>query len=169
MQKRGILVRLSYTKTWKFQERFRMKRQAIKELQRWKASPRRKPLIVSGARQVGKTWLMKEFGNTCFERFAYVTFDDNPQLVAAFGALSPPQRLLPILQAEAGVRIDGSTLLILDRFRSLRGPSSLSSTSTSRCRICLSSRAARLWALPFAAARGRRRKGGRDRRFPWGR
>ena len=38
-----------------------MKRQAIKELQRWKASPRRKPLIVSGARQVGKTWLMKEY------------------------------------------------------------------------------------------------------------
>ena len=91
-----------------------MKRQAIKELQRWKASPRRKPLIVSGARQVGKTWLMKEFGNTCFERFAYVTFDDNPQLVAAFGGSLSPQRLLPILQAEAGVRIDGSTLLILD-------------------------------------------------------
>lgn len=94
-----------------------MKRQAIKELQRWKASPRRKPLIVSGARQVGKTWLMKEFGNTCFERFAYVTFDDNPQLVAAFGGSLSPQRLLPILQAEAGVRIDGSTLLILDEIQ----------------------------------------------------
>lgn len=91
-----------------------VKRQVIKELQRWKEAPRRKPLIVSGARQVGKTWLMKEFGRTCFERTAYITFDDNPQLAAAFeGALSP-QRLLPILQAEAGVRIDEGTLLVLD-------------------------------------------------------
>lgn len=91
-----------------------MERQAIKELQRWKTSPRRKPLILSGARQVGKTWLMKEFGNTCFDRTAYITFDDNPQLTAAFEGSLSPQRLLPILQAEAGVRIDEGTLLILD-------------------------------------------------------
>lgn len=146
-----------------------MKRQAIKELQRWKASPRRKPLIVSGARQVGKTWLMKEFGNTCFERFAYVTFDDNPQLVAAFGALSRPT-VLPILQAEAGVRIDGSTLLILDEIQeSPRAIQSLKYFNEQMPHLPVVAGRLGFGPLPFAAARGRRRKGGRDRRFPWGR
>lgn len=94
-----------------------MKRQIIEEMKHWKESPRRKPLIVSGARQVGKTWLMKEFGRTCFQRTAYLTFDDNPQLAAAFEDSLSPQRLLPILQAEAGVRIDEDTLLILDEIQ----------------------------------------------------
>ena len=91
-----------------------MKRQAIEDMKRWKESPRRKPLIVSGARQVGKTWLMKEFGRAYFRETAYITFDDNPQLIAAFEGSLSPNRLLPILQAEAGVRIDKHTLLILD-------------------------------------------------------
>lgn len=94
-----------------------MKRQIIEEMKHWKKSPRRKPLIVSGARQVGKTWLMKEFGRTCFQRTAYLTFDDNPQLAAAFEDSLSPQRLLPILQAETGVRIDEDTLLILDEIQ----------------------------------------------------
>lgn len=76
-----------------------MKRQAIEDMKRWKESPRRKPLIVSGARQVGKTWLMKEFGRAYFRETAYITFDDNPQLIAAFEGSLSPNRLLPILQA----------------------------------------------------------------------
>ena len=91
-----------------------MKRDAMDDLRRWKISDRRKPLIVSGARQVGKTWLMKEFGRTSFQRAAYVTFDDNPRIVSLFEGSLSPRRLLPSLQAEAGVRIDGDTLLILD-------------------------------------------------------
>lgn len=94
-----------------------MKRQAIEDMKRWKESPRRKPLIVSGARQVGKTWLMKEFGRAYFRETAYITFDDNPQLIAAFEGSLSPNRLLPILQAEAGVRIDKHTLLILDEIQ----------------------------------------------------
>ena len=52
-----------------------MKRFALEKLKEWKTKPNRKPLIIRGARQVGKTWLMKEFGRTCFENVAYVNFD----------------------------------------------------------------------------------------------
>ena len=144
-----------------------MKRNAIQDLIAWKDSEDRKPMVLKGARQVGKTWLMKEFGNTCFERFAYVTFDDNPQLVAAFGGSLSPQRLLPILQAEAGVRIDGSTLLILDEIQ--ESPRAIQSLKYFNEQMPHLPVVAGGSALPFAAARGRRRKGGRDRRFPWGR
>lgn len=47
-----------------------MKRFALEKLKEWKTKPNRKPLIIRGARQVGKTWLMKEFGRTCFENVA---------------------------------------------------------------------------------------------------
>ena len=50
-----------------------MKRFALEKLKEWKKKANRKPLIIRGARQVGKTWLMKEFGRTCFEKVAYVT------------------------------------------------------------------------------------------------
>ena len=112
-----------------------MKRQAIEDMKRWKESPRRKPLIVSGARQVGKTWLMKEFGRAYFRETAYITFDDNPQLIAAFEGSLSPNRLLPILQAEAGVRIDKHTLLILTRYKNPLAPFNRSSTSTSKLPI----------------------------------
>lgn len=54
-----------------------MKRLALEKLSRWKESFRRKPLLLLGARQVGKTWLMKEFGRLCFEHVAYVRFDSD--------------------------------------------------------------------------------------------
>lgn len=54
-----------------------MKRKAIEELYRWKARTDRKPLIVQGARQVGKTWLMKEFAKEAYQKCAYVNFEDN--------------------------------------------------------------------------------------------
>ena len=94
-----------------------MEREAMNSLHRWKISNRRKPLVVSGARQVGKTWLMKEFGRRYFKRTAYVTFDDNPGLKNAFEGTLSPRRLLPILQAESGVGIDEDTLLILDEIQ----------------------------------------------------
>ena len=57
-----------------------MERFLMDELVAWKDGPRRKPLILNGARQVGKTWLLKEFGRTQFENVAYVNLDDNPRM-----------------------------------------------------------------------------------------
>lgn len=54
-----------------------MKPYAMRELAAWKDRPNRKPLILKGARQVGKTWLMREFGKQYFSKVAYVTFYNN--------------------------------------------------------------------------------------------
>ena len=56
-----------------------MKRLIMKKLQEWKQSPFRKPLILKGVRQVGKTWLLKEFGKQCYDNTAYFNFDENPE------------------------------------------------------------------------------------------
>ena len=53
-------------------------------MEQWKNSPRRKPLILRGARQVGKTWVMKEFGNRYFKNVAYINFDNNSAMKAVF-------------------------------------------------------------------------------------
>ena len=55
-----------------------MRRTLMDELVAWKESARRKPLIMNGARQVGKTWLLKEFGRLYFENVAYVSLDNDP-------------------------------------------------------------------------------------------
>ena len=57
-----------------------MKRDAMKKLISWKDNPTRKPLIIRGARQVGQTWLAKEFGKTMYEKMAYVNFEDSKAL-----------------------------------------------------------------------------------------
>lgn len=61
-----------------------MQRDLMTELVKWKGNGRRKPLILNGARQVGKTWLLKEFGRTSFENVAYVNLDDNPAMKEQF-------------------------------------------------------------------------------------
>lgn len=91
-----------------------MKRLAMDALCKWVNSPSRKPLLITGARQVGKTWLMREFGRTRFERTAYISFDNNEHMPAVFEGSLSPSRLIPILQIEAGCVIDEHTLLILD-------------------------------------------------------
>jgi len=58
-----------------------MIRQAMNELVLWKDRPGRKPLLLRGARQVGKTWLMREFGRLYFDKAAYINFDDNELLI----------------------------------------------------------------------------------------
>ena len=63
-----------------------MDRFLMDELVAWRDSPRRKPLILNGARQVGKTWLLKEFGRRCFDNVAYVNLDDNPGMREQFEA-----------------------------------------------------------------------------------
>lgn len=90
-----------------------MKRLALEKLSRWKESFRRKPLLLLGARQVGKTWLMKEFGRLCFEHVAYVRFDSDRRVHDIFAGDFNMQRILNALQLPVGSPIvAGKTLLL---------------------------------------------------------
>ena len=92
-----------------------MFRYGIRDLIRWKNSPGRKPLIIRGARQVGKTWLMREFGKTEYVKYAYINFDNNARMRALFEGDLQIERLVGALQIEAGVSIEAeNTLLIFD-------------------------------------------------------
>ncbi len=84
----------------------------------WKDSAHRKPLVLNGARQVGKTWLLKEFGARYFENVAYVNLDNNPGLAAQFDAGYDLPRLLLMVQAESGQKVTpGKTFVILDEIQ----------------------------------------------------
>ena len=103
-----------------------MKRFALDRLKEWKDKKGRKPLIIRGARQVGKTWLMKEFGNTCFEKVAYVNFDSNTRMKQVFDGEITVERIILAISAETGVSIDSkNTLLIFDEVQEV--PKALSS------------------------------------------
>ncbi len=103
-----------------------MKRFALEKLIEWKDKQNRKPLIIRGARQVGKTWLMKEFGRTCFEEVAYVNFDNNKRLEQVFEGDINIERILLAISIETGVSIDvKNTLLIFDEVQEV--PKALSS------------------------------------------
>ena len=92
-----------------------MERFALEKLKQWKDRENRKPLIIRGARQVGKTWLMKEFGKTCFENVAYVNFDSNTRMQQVFEGELDVDRLIRAICAECSVSIDAkNTLLIFD-------------------------------------------------------
>lgn len=92
-----------------------MRRFLMEELIIWKSAPHRKPLVLNGARQVGKTWLLKEFGARSFANTAYVNFDNNPHLASLFDTGYDLQRILLGLQAESHERIiPGETLIIFD-------------------------------------------------------
>ena len=92
-----------------------MERFALEKLKKWKDCAGRKPLIIRGARQVGKTWLMKEFGKTCFEKTAYVNFDSNPRMQQLFEGEIDGERMILAISAETGVSINCTdTLLIFD-------------------------------------------------------
>ncbi len=95
-----------------------MYRDKIEELKKWKKSANRKPLIIRGARQVGKTWLMKEFGKKYFEKVAYINFDDNTRMEKLFDGDFDIERIIQGLKIEAGVNIEASnTLIILDEIQ----------------------------------------------------
>lgn len=92
-----------------------MKRLLFAELEAWRTSPGRKPLVLRGARQVGKTWLLKEFGRRSFNSVAYVRIEDNAPMQRLFEGSLDPERLLRGISAETGVRIEPQkTLIILD-------------------------------------------------------
>lgn len=94
-----------------------MKRNAIKELYEWKENHDRKPLVILGARQVGKTWLMKEFGKEAYKKCAYVNFEDNDDLRGMFEHDFDIQRIIANLQWATDVTIDEDTLIILDEIQ----------------------------------------------------
>ncbi|MBW6487267.1 MAG: ATP-binding protein [Syntrophobacterales bacterium] len=92
-----------------------MIREAMEELINWKNGDRRKPLIIRGARQVGKTWIMREFGKTHYEKTAYLNFDNNGRMESLFRGDFDIPRLITALQIEADVKIEpGNTLIIFD-------------------------------------------------------
>lgn len=92
-----------------------MYRMAIEQLQKWKAKKRRKPLIIRGARQVGKTWLMKDFGAKEYASTIYINFDNNERMKALFEGSLEVERLVTGLELYAGYKIDPeNTLLIFD-------------------------------------------------------
>ena len=80
-----------------------MRRFALEKLKKWKDSESRKPLIIRGARQVGKTWLMKEFGRVCFENVAYVNFDSNVRMKGVFEGQIDTERIILAIEIETGV------------------------------------------------------------------
>ena len=95
-----------------------MYREKIEELKKWKNSETRKPLIIRGARQVGKTWLMKEFGEKYYQKCAYINFDDNSRMNKLFEEDFDIDRIIQGLKIESGVNIEAeNTLIILDEIQ----------------------------------------------------
>lgn len=103
-----------------------MYRTAMERLRKWKMKKRRKPLIIRGARQVGKTWLMKEFGANEYEETVYINFDSNERMKKLFEGGLEVRRLIMGLELFAGYKIDpDNTLLIFDEVQEV--PEALSS------------------------------------------
>ncbi len=103
-----------------------MIRFAMEALLQWKDKKRRKPLIIRGARQVGKTWLMKEFGRTAYAKTVYINFDNNERMKNLFSGSFSVERIVTGLELYAGHKIDAdSTLLVFDEVQEV--PQALSS------------------------------------------
>lgn len=92
-----------------------MKRLILDKLLSWKKSTYRKPLILKGVRQVGKTWILKEFGQQFYDNVAYFNFDENPELKQFFQLTKDPNRILQNLMLASGQKIEPEkTLIIFD-------------------------------------------------------
>ncbi len=93
-------------------------RTAINELYRWKERKRRKPLIIRGARQVGKTWLMQEFGRVAFSHTVYINFENNQAMKSLFSGDFEIKRLITGLELYSGHKIDpDNTLMLFDEIK----------------------------------------------------
>ena len=103
-----------------------MYRTAIETLFRWKQSKHRKPLIIEGARQVGKTWLMREFGRTSYKDTFYINFDNNNQMKNLFSNDMDIERIVTGIEIYSGRKINpAEALLIFDEVQEV--PRALSS------------------------------------------
>ncbi len=95
-----------------------MYRDKMEELKKWREKKDRKPLILRGARQVGKTWLMKEFGEKYYEKCAYINFDDNSRMAQLFSGDFDIDRIIQGLKIESGINIEAdNTLIIFDEIQ----------------------------------------------------
>lgn len=94
-----------------------MKRDALSVLIKWKDSKFRKPLVIKGARQVGKTWLMKEFGSHHYSNVAYINFENNDRMKQLFEVDFDVQRIIAGLQIETNSQIDHKTLIVFDEIQ----------------------------------------------------
>lgn len=96
-----------------------MKRKIMRTLIDWKKNTARKPLILNGARQVGKTYILREFGRNNYQNTVYINLESNSAAASFFAEDISPQRLIKLLEAEAKERIlPGETLIILDEIQS---------------------------------------------------
>ena len=95
-----------------------MERLILKKLLEWKNSPYRKPLILKGVRQVGKTWVLKEFGKRYYENTAYFNFDENEEYRQFFETTKDVNRILQNLMMASGQKImPEKTLIIFDEIQ----------------------------------------------------
>ena len=95
-----------------------MKRNALAKLLLWKKDDDRKPMVLRGARQVGKTWLMKEFGKNHYENYVYFNFDEEDELKSIFEKNKSPHRIIELLSMISGDMIlPTRTLIIFDEIQ----------------------------------------------------
>ncbi len=95
-----------------------MRRNALELLKKWKEDVDRKPLILKGARQVGKTWLMKAFGKECYEDYFYINFDEEEEMASIFKINKEPIRIVELLGMIKGKKIEPEKhLLIFDEIQ----------------------------------------------------
>ena len=94
-----------------------MYRMAMENLIKWKANIDKKPLIIRGARQVGKTWLMKEFGKTYFDKTVYINFDSSDRMNELFSGDLDIARIVLGLELETGFKIDPKNTLPVLHFQ----------------------------------------------------
>lgn len=95
-----------------------IERQIISLFKQWKDKPKRKPILLKGARQIGKTWAMEQFGKECFDYTAKLDFDRQPELKQAFSVSKDPVRIIKELTLYCDVPlIEGRTLLIFDEIQ----------------------------------------------------
>ncbi len=95
-----------------------MERNLLTKLEQWKNKKKRKPLIIQGARQVGKTWIMKEFGARCFDKTVYINFDNNETMKKVFEIDFDISRIISAIKIEYGKSFDPEeTLIIFDEIQ----------------------------------------------------
>lgn len=95
-----------------------MERKVMQDLLNWKSDKERKPMVLKGARQVGKTWIMKEFGKNYYNSYVYFNFDEEDELKSIFEVNKNPHRIIELLSMIAGEKIvPGETLIIFDEIQ----------------------------------------------------
>ena len=103
-----------------------MERYAFKDIEDWVNKPRRKPLLLRGARQVGKTWLVEELGKQVFENFLKIDFEERPGFQSLFDGDLDPKKICSELEIRTGIDIkEKKTSCFLTKYRHAPGPLSL--------------------------------------------